>query len=440
MIFVWIITSLVIFSIIVLIHEYGHFKAARIFWVRVEEFWLWIPPRAKKLFRDKEWTLFSLNWLPLWGFVKLTWEQAHGFIIFNKNNKRLSSNELLKAIENWDDVFDKKWQHINSDTLSEIKQMLDENMADYNLARKPAWQQSIIILAWVFMNFVLSIFIFSALFFFWVQPIWINNQIETDRTIRLIPTVEQAVELGIIEKEAWIRINPIEWSIAEASWLLPNDVILSANETTLQEPQELMDIISQNAWNTLNIQVQTADWEEKNVALTPWADGKIWAYLWENIQVNTDFTYKYWLLNSVKYGTIETYNQTMLTFKALWTLLRKIIRPETKQERTEAIEQVSGPIGIVDFISGALSNWVVFLIIIWAIISINLAVFNLLPIPALDGWRFVFIVLNALVLKITGKRALWEHIEWYIHVWFFVFLILLSILIAYNDILKISAQ
>ena len=437
MIFLWIITSLVIFSIIVLIHEYGHFKAARIFWVRVEEFGLWIPPRAKKLFRDKEWTLFSLNWLPLWWFVKLTWEQAHWFIVFNKNNKRLSSSQLLKAIEAKDDLFDKKWNHLNSDTIEEIKRMLGENMASYNLARKPAWQQSIIILAWVFMNFMLSILIFSILFFIWVKPIWINNQIETERTIRLIPTPEQAVELGIIQKNEWIRINPVEWSIAKQSWLLAWDVITKVNGWVINTPEQLLEVISSNAWQALNLDIERDSWEEANIDITPWADWKIWAYLWENIQVDTDFEYKYWVFQSLKYGTIETYNQTMLTFKALWSLLRKIIRPETKQERTEAIEQVSWPIWIVDFISGALGNWVVFLVIIGAIISINLAVFNLLPIPALDWWTFVFIVRNAIVLKITGKRALWEHIEWYIHVWFFVFLILLSILIAYNDILKL---
>jgi hypothetical protein len=60
----------------------------------------------------------------------------------------------------------------------------------------------------------------------------------------------------------------------------------------------------------------------------------------------------------------ETYNQTLLTFEAIGTLLRKIIRPETKTERKEAIQQVSGPIGIVDFITSVLSNGFVFLVII----------------------------------------------------------------------------
>jgi regulator of sigma E protease len=53
------------FSIIVILHEYGHYKTARIFGIHIEEFGLGIPPRAKKLWRNKEGTLFSLNWIPL---------------------------------------------------------------------------------------------------------------------------------------------------------------------------------------------------------------------------------------------------------------------------------------------------------------------------------------------------------------------------------------
>ena len=79
------------FSIIVLLHEYGHYKTARIFKIQVDEFGLGIPPRAKKLWRNKEGTLFSLNWIPLGGFVKIAGESPEhpqakkGEIFFEKN-------------------------------------------------------------------------------------------------------------------------------------------------------------------------------------------------------------------------------------------------------------------------------------------------------------------------------------------------------------------
>jgi regulator of sigma E protease len=91
-------------------------------------------------------------------------------------------------------------------------------------------------------------------------------------------------------------------------------------------------------------------------------------------------------------------------------------------------------------ISNSIQWWITFLLVIWAIISINLWVFNLLPIPALDGWRFIFITLNWLIKKIFWRKAINENTESIIHVWFFIFLIALSLLIAYNDISKIISQ
>lgn len=441
MILIWIVTSIIIFSIIVLVHEYGHFKTARIFWVRVEEFWLWIPPRAKKLFTDKKWTLFSLNWLPLWGFVKLTWEQVNTFLIYNEKKKLLNNLSVELAIEKWEKLYDKQGNILTEDLIDSVVEKLEENKAEYNLANKPAWQQIIIILAWVFMNFLLATLIFAALFLFWVKPIGINTQIETDRTMRIIPTMEKAIELWIIQQKPWALVNPIAGSIAEEAWIIPGDLVTSVNQSEIADASELLSAIQSNAWVPINITIERTDDAEKIetiiVAVTPWEDGKIWSYLWDSVVVNQDFEFKYWPIDSLKYWALETYNQSILTFKAIGTLLRKLIRPETTTERKEAMDQVSWPIWIVDFISWALSNGVIFLIIIGAIISINLWVFNLLPIPALDGWRFVFIVINGLVLKIFWKKAIGEQTEWIIHVSFFIVLILLSILIAYNDILKI---
>ena len=199
-IFLWIIVAFVIFSVIVLVHEWGHFKSARIFWVKVEEFGLWIPPRAKKLFTDKKWTIFSLNWLPLWGFVKLTWEAPKTFLLYDKDKKFLDNEALEKYISEKKDIFDKFWDKIFEEDKKEILRILEENKADYNLTNKPAWQQSIIILAWIFMNFVLAFLIFFILFMVWVKPIWINTKIPTNLEVKLIPTISQAIEKWILEK------------------------------------------------------------------------------------------------------------------------------------------------------------------------------------------------------------------------------------------------
>ncbi len=390
MIIIWIIVSIILFSVIVLVHEWWHFASARKFWVKVEEFWLWIPPRARKLFKDKKGTLFTLNWLPIWWFVKLYWE----------------SPEQLKNI--------------------------DDKQALFN---KPAWQQAIIILAWVFMNFLFAAIIFSVLFFIWVKPIWVNTKIETNLDLKLIPTYEQAIESELLIKDKWIILNPLKWSIADKYWIKAWDILIWINNKDLESTKEMMNSVSKMPWEKVIFNLQNRD-----IEITIWEDWKIWSYISENIKINKDFEYKYWPLDSIKYWFLETYNQVWLTFKWVGILLKKIFNPETPKERQEAIEQVSWPIWIVDFISNSLEAWIIFLFIIAAVISINLWVFNLLPIPALDGWRFIFITINGIIKKIFWKKAINEQTENLIHFLFFVFLIALSLIIAYNDINKIISS
>lgn len=439
MIIFWIIISILMFSVIVIIHEWGHFKAARIFWVKVEEFWLWIPPRAKKLFTDKKWTLFSLNWLPLGWFVKLKWETPEQFLIYNAHKKRYTNNKLSIAIKNKEKLFLKDGSQIWTTLLEEVSKKLENNNSSDNLNTKPAWQQAIIMLAGIFMNFVLAIVIFSILFMVWVKPIWINSKIATDNEIKLIPTYKQAVESWLLEKNPWIILNPIKNSPSEKAWIKEGDIIISINNNTVQTPQDFLDILQSNTAKTISITINNDNKNiEKQIALD--SDWKIGAYISDNIIYNKSFEYKYGFFESIKYWFFETKNQIVLTFQGLVTLLQKIISPETPQERKDAINQVSGPIWIVDFISSSISAWVIFLLIIAAIISINLWVFNLLPIPALDGWRFLFILINSLSTSIFKKKILAEHIEAIIHVLFFIILIALSFIIAYNDISKIISN
>ncbi len=380
----WIIVAFLIFSIIILVHEFGHFKSARFFWVKVEEFWLWIPPKAKKLFKDKTWTIYTLNWLPLGWFVRLKWEDARG-----------------------------------------LKNVKDKDA----LVNKPMWQKSIIILAWVFMNFVLSFVIFTLLFLFWVKPIWINTKIDTDLDVKLIPNMQQAIESWILVKNPWILLSPVEWSIAQKAWIVDWDILLKINWKKISSPENMIEIVWNNPSNNLILTLK-----DREIIITPSSEWKIWAYVWENIEINRDFKYKYSFLGAIKHWYLETQNQILLTFKALWTLFQKLVTPENNKEREEAINSLKWPIWMVDFISNTVSAGIIFLLIIWAIISINLWVFNLLPIPALDWWRFVFIIINSTIKKLFWKKIIGEKVEWLIHVSFFILLIALSIIIGYNDI------
>lgn len=395
MIIFWIIVAIIMFSIIILIHEWWHFKASRIFWVKVEEFWLWIPPRAKKIFTDKKWTLYSINWLPIWGFVKLKWENPE--VKGNKDDKE-------------------------------------------SLINKPVWQQSIILLAWVFMNFVLAIFIFSILFFIWVKPVWVNTQIETDLNIKLIPQLSEAIDSWFLIKWDWVLLFPLENSIANKAWIEKNDNIISVtiknNIIKINNTKDIIDIIWNNKDKNIILNIIRNN-ENINIDIIPSSEGKIWSYISENLKINKNFVYKYWFFESIKYWILETYSQTLLTFKWLKLLLIDIFTPETPKQREEAIDKLSWPIWIVDFISNSIWEWLIFILIIWAIISINLAIFNLLPIPIFDWWRFIILLIDTLLIKIFSKKIIKTYHWQIVHIIFFFLIIALMILIWYNDIIKI---
>lgn len=433
MLILGIIVSLIVFTIIVVIHELGHFAAARKFWVKVYEFWIWIPPKAKKLFTDKKGTSYTLNWLPIWGFVKLAGENAMFFDLYDEEGNKLSEEEIEKKVSDWEAIYDGYGNEIPINNVNEIKEALVEKNAPYSLSNKSYFAQSVVILWWVFMNFLLAFLIFFGLFLTWVKPVWINNQIQTDREVLLIPTPETAIEKGLFTKKEGVIVTPIKDSIAEKVWIKKWEIITQIWESKIDSFKDLVNSLKENSWKKVNI--LTKKWEKLTIKVPE--NWKIWAYINENIEYNRDFKYKFGIINSAKYAWKETYNQVMLTLEWLWMLIRKIASPKTETEREEALSSVSWPIGVVSVITRTIPEWIAFLLLLSAIISINLWVFNLLPIPALDWGRFVFITLNQITKTIFKKNAITPKIEAIIHIWFFAFLILLSVLIAYNDITKL---
>lgn len=451
MVWVWILVSLLIFSVIVLIHEYGHYKTARIFKIHIEEFGLWIPPRAKKLWKNKTWTLFSLNWIPLWGFVKIAWESKPHFLYYNKNKRLLSLATLEKKVRNNDEFFDANWNSVSLMEKKYILQKIQSLHPGENFYEKNIWKKSLVLLAWVIMNFALAAVIFSVLFFMWVKPIWINTFIETSLPSKLIPTLDQSIQEWVIIQEKGIVLSPIDWWNAKKWWILKWDILLRVNDIYLNDIVELQTYISKNAWNEVlfyikrttecpiwsvqDTQCPVIELLERNITINN--EWKIGTYLAPNYILQENFIYKYNISQSIKYGVLETYYQARLTLSGLWLLLKNVITPEKPEDRQEALNQVAGPIWIVWVITNALEWWFTLLILLWAIISVNLWVFNLLPIPALDGGRLLLLWIRTGIEKLFWESHKINNLENSVHVIFFLLLIALSILIAYNDIIKI---
>lgn len=438
------------FSIIVILHEYGHYKSARIFGIRVEEFGLWIPPRAKELWKNKSWTLFSLNWIPLWWFVKIAGESEIHLEYYSKKWNLLSLWKLEKKLSEKKDIYNASWEEISKTEKKLLKARLEGFHPWENFYEKNIWQKTIVLLAGVIMNFLLAAGIFITLFFIGIQPVWINSVIETDKPSKLIPTLEQSLSEGVLVQEPWIVLYPMEESPSSKAWIQDSDVLTKIDGIAFENITDIQDYIQLKTGEEIRFLVERTtinnESSQKDVVsrleipVIVSSEGLIWSYLAPNYQLNEDFEYKYNLPDAIKYGVLETYYQIRLTLSGLSMLLWNIISPETPEEREEALEQVAGPIGIVGVISGALAGWWKLLLILWAIISINLWVFNLLPIPALDGWRILLLWIRSGLEKIFWKKSYFTGVENIIHVLFFVVLIALSVLIAYNDILNISSR
>ncbi len=387
---VWILIMMLIFWIIVFFHELWHFMSAKFFWIKVNEFGLWLPPKLFNLFEDKSWTAYSVNLLPLWWFVSLKWEQ------FNEVN-----------------IYD-----------------------DDSLVGAAFYKQVIIILAWVMMNFIIAGIIFSFLFFVWVQPMWINTEFPTTTKTKLIPTLKEAVDSWLV-KVNWLSLSPMYDSVAMKAWIKDKDILIEINWKKIIEPQEMV-----NAVKYFQPPIEFTvlrKWVKKHIKITP-VDWKIWCYIWYNfMERNESFVYKYHMKYAVIEGFGEVYNQTKLLLEIFSIVFKKMVMPVNENERKEALDVFGWPISLwavfVDLASHKAT--VMIYITMAAMLSINLAIFNILPLPALDWWRFFIMIINWFVIMLFWKKMIDDKTESLIHVFGYILLIVLSFVIAYSDIVKL---
>jgi regulator of sigma E protease len=170
---------------------------------------------------------------------------------------------------------------------------------------------------------------------------------------------------------------------------------------------------------------------------------KIGCYVSYNVTgQDKNVIFKYDWKEALKQWFKEVFNQSMQVLETMKIIIKNIVSPGTAYERTAAINSIQWPIGLWDqFIKFVeLKMDFSFYLMIAAILSVNLGVFNLLPFPALDGWRFFIMFLNMLLIAACGRKAIDEKVEIFVHIFWFGSLIWLSILVAYMDLLKIFTK
>ena len=316
-----IVALLIVLGIVVFVHEWGHFMAARWAGVRVDAFSIGFGPALLK-WHDKHNTVWKLCCLPLGGYVSIYGQED----MFNRKKYQ----ELPKQ---------KKIGHYLS---------------------VPAWKQFIIIAAGVFMNFMLAWVIYSTDFMF--RP----------RTIQL-PVVGQVVRD----------------SVAFNAGVRAGDVIMKIDNANIEN------------WGELIIAKELADKHDANVLLAR-KDKLIRVTLqpaerWGLIADGSKTMFrKKGFFGAVYSGLRETYHQS----KTVLIVLKQIITGERSSKQLGSfitIAQVSG--------HALEAGFFVFLSII-ALLSVNLGVINLLPLPVLDGGYLLILIIEAITRRKLGGKAM----------------------------------
>lgn len=392
----WILLTLLVFFLVVFIHEMWHFLVSRWSGVRVQEFGIGIPPRLKRLFRDKHGTEWTINWLPLGWFVRLKWEDI-------SSPESRDKDALPKAL----------W-----------------------------WKQVCILLAGVCMNFLLAALLFSSLFFFWTEPLTLHIREMMPNALlshvwkgtQLIPifdTLEQAEKAWIIWRLPGVILDPLPDSIAYKAGLRSGDVALTVNDIEMIKSWDFSRIISARD-RPHAIQI-LRDGQQMTITVTP-VRGKIGAYIAPNI---IPIHYQYWILDSLSHGSMEVLRQISFSFRTFGAIFHTSFSDTaSREQKQEATAGIGWPVAIGRVFVGLAGHGVDMraIIIMTAMISLSLWVFNLLPFPALDGGRCLIVLVNQAIHVVNPRFKISPQIEQMIHSIGFMLLIFASILITWKDI------
>lgn len=343
------IIFLIVLSILVLVHEAGHFLAARSSGVRVEEFGLGFPPRlwSKKLGE----TIYSINILPIGGFVRLYGEEG--------------------AVKN------------------------GQGRAFYHQGKLT---RAKIIVAGVLMNFLLSIAAFGAIG--WARGF--------------------PQDLGRVEVLEIAKNSP-----AELAGIQKNDIILSVDGTSVNKTDKFVELVNARRGQETRLVVRQVGGSELTVVMVPRIDppegeGAL-GVLVSSAKILQPLLWQR-PFYAVWFGTREAYFWAKTTVLAVGEALGQVIRGQ-------APAGIAGPVGIFQITGNIAREGIFALLSFLGILSVNLAVLNILPFPALDGGRLLFIGVET----IFGRRVV-PTFERMAHTVGMVILLLLLLLITIYDI------
>ena len=347
----YIIIAIIIFGILIAIHEFGHFTAAKLCGVKVEEFAIGMGPALFK--KQKGETVYALRILPIGGFCAMAGEDEES------DDPRAFTNQGF-------------------------------------------WKKFVILCAGAFMNLVLGIVLILIMY--------------AGAQAFVTPTIDHFMDGCPYEGDEAMQAGDTFYSIDGQRIYLVSDV-----SSFLMRGDGVYDIVMLRDGEKVEL---------KDFALTT----KTYAE-YANEGPKYGFVFGY---TEATFGTkLEyTWNTTLEFSRLVWLGLGDLINGKV------GLKDMSGPVGIVDMMNevgqqaesakAAADN----LLYISAFIAVNLAIMNMLPIPALDGGR-VFLMIVTVIIEAVSRKKLDPKYEGYIHLGGMVLLLGLMALVMYNDIAKL---
>ncbi|MFA6254516.1 MAG: RIP metalloprotease RseP [Patescibacteria group bacterium] len=372
-----IVTFFAVLGILVLVHELGHFFAARKGGVKVEEFGLGLPPRIFGFYKNDEgkWkpvglktkqvngTIWSLNWIPLGGFVKIKGEEGGNA----EEEDSFAHKSVLRRI----------------------------------------W----IISAGVLMNVVLAIVFLSFGLAFGSPQMIDDSKLPAFAKIR-------DVQIRIMEV--------LPDSPAARAGLEVADTLLTVDGQTFSRVEDFQDYFNQKIGITVQLEIER---KQKKLAkeLVPEVIPQIGRGGMGVALVQTGFVSYPWYIAPF-YGVIETVKMIGGIIMGFYLIIKSLIISQ------QMIGDVYGPVGIATLVGDAARLGFLYILQFTAMLSVIIAVINFLPFPALDGGRVFFLLIEGLRGKPVNQK-----LETAMHNIGFALLMILAVVITFRDIARISS-
>lgn len=387
---------LIVLSVLVLVHEWGHFIVAKKSGMKVYEFGWGFPPRAFGAYKDpktKKWvfvwgspkgkdtqglgmqdtvggaprqeeypaTLYSVNWLPLGGFVKIKGENG------------------------------------------------EEAAAPDSFAAQKIWKRVLVLVAGVTMNFILAAVLLGAGFLIGL-PTDFSGGVD---------------ESAIVVKPPQVSIQQVEKdSPAEKAGLAFGDTVLSINATEITSSEQLRNFIKEHGFEEAVIEIER-EGTKQTVTLTPTAIGDEDTPRLGVMLADAGVIRYPWYLAAYK-GFVAAGIGLINIFIAFFLLIKGLIVGDG------LVFDVSGPVGIASVVGQSARMGIHYLINVSAMISLSLAAINILPIPALDGGRLLFVIIEKII-----RRPVPLKYEQLAHSIGFMALMALIVVVTYRDIVRL---